>query len=154
MLRAHREELAAQLSELAEPVRAPGVQMQFGKRAGDHTADAVLQMTRTVTAGQLRQVAHDIDRALEKLEEGSYGLLRRLPPADIARTSRGDLVGDALCELPGRKQRDVEPRAASKRTGRWLGRSIPCGRSARCQSELPPPVSTHAASARPARPWP
>ena len=53
LLRAHREELAAQLSELAEPVRAPGVQMQFGKRAGDHTADAVLQMTRTMTAGQL-----------------------------------------------------------------------------------------------------
>lgn len=71
-LRAHREQLSAQLSELAEPVRAPGVQMQFGKRAGDHTADAVLQMTRTVTAGQLRQVAHDVDRALEKLEEGSY----------------------------------------------------------------------------------
>ncbi|MGA2528201.1 MAG: TraR/DksA C4-type zinc finger protein [Acidimicrobiales bacterium] len=74
LLKAHREELSAQLSELAEPVRAPGVQMQFGKRAGDHTADAVLQMTRTMTAGQLRQVAGDIDRALQKIEETSYGL--------------------------------------------------------------------------------
>jgi RNA polymerase-binding transcription factor DksA len=74
LLRAHRDELAAQLSELAEPVRAPGVQMQFGKRAGDHTADAVLQMQRTMTAGQLQQVAADIDRVLEKLEEDTYGI--------------------------------------------------------------------------------
>lgn len=73
LLRAHREELAAQLRELAEPVRAPGVQMQFGKRAGDHTADAVLQMQRTVTAGQLQLVAADIDRVLQKLEEETYG---------------------------------------------------------------------------------
>jgi DnaK suppressor protein len=63
----------SRLVELAEPVRAPGVQMQFGKRAGDHTADAVLQMTRTISAGQLQRVATDIDRALEKLEDGSYG---------------------------------------------------------------------------------
>ena len=47
--------------------------MQFGKRAGDHTADAVLQMQRAMTAGQLQQVAADIDRVLEKLEEGTYG---------------------------------------------------------------------------------
>ena len=73
LLTDHRLALAAQLAELAEPVRAPGVQMQFGKRAGDHTADAVLQMTRTISAGQLAQVASDIDRALEKLEKGTYG---------------------------------------------------------------------------------
>ena len=74
LLEARRDDLAAQLAELAEPVRAPGVQMQFGKRAGDHTADAVLQMTRTVTAGELHQVADEIARALEKLEEGTYGV--------------------------------------------------------------------------------
>lgn len=72
-LQARRDVLAAQLAELAEPVRAPGVQMQFGKRAGDHTADAVLQMTRTMTAGELGQVANEIARALEKLEDGTYG---------------------------------------------------------------------------------
>ncbi len=72
-LEARRDDLAAQLTELAEPVRAPGVQMQFGKRAGDHTADAVLQMTRTVTAGELHHVAREIARALDKLEDGTYG---------------------------------------------------------------------------------
>ena len=74
LLRAHRDELAAQLRELAEPVRAPGVQMQFGKRAGDHTADAVSQMQRTMTATQLQQVAADIDRVLEKLDQDTYGI--------------------------------------------------------------------------------
>jgi RNA polymerase-binding transcription factor DksA len=48
--------------------------MQFGKRAGDHTADAVLQMQRTMTASQLQHVAADIDRVLEKLEENTYGI--------------------------------------------------------------------------------
>ncbi len=74
LLRTHRDELEAQLRELAEPVRAPGVQMQFGQRAGDHTADAVLQMQRTMTAGQLQQVAADIDRVLHKLDEDTYGI--------------------------------------------------------------------------------
>lgn len=71
---AHRSELVGEVTELSEPVKAPGVQMQFGKRAGDHTSDAVLQMTRTVTAGQLSQLTVEIDRALEKLDDGSYGL--------------------------------------------------------------------------------
>lgn len=66
--------LAEQLKDLAEPVRAPGVQMQFGKRAGDHTADAVMDMTRTMTAGQLARVLGDIDRALAKVAEDSYGV--------------------------------------------------------------------------------
>jgi DnaK suppressor protein len=73
LLEARRDELAGELAELAQPVRAPGVQMQFGKRAGDHTSDAVLQMTRTMTAGELRQVAGEIARALDKVEEGTYG---------------------------------------------------------------------------------
>lgn len=73
LLEARRREVALALSELAEPVRAPGVQMQFGKRAGDHTSDAVLEMTRTITSGELSSLAAEIDRALAKIEEGSYG---------------------------------------------------------------------------------
>jgi DnaK suppressor protein len=74
LLVARRAELTSEVSELAQPVRAPGVQMQFGKRAGDHTSDAVMQMTRTVAAGELSHLAAEIDRALEKLDEGSYGV--------------------------------------------------------------------------------
>ncbi len=74
VLIAHRAELASEVAELAEPVRAPGVQVPFGKRAGDHTGDAVLQMTRSVAASELHQLALEIDRAIEKVAQGTYGL--------------------------------------------------------------------------------
>jgi len=73
-LLARRAELDGEVAELAEPVRAPGVQMQFGKRAGDHTSDAVMQMQRTISAGQLHQLSLEIDRALAKLDDGDYGV--------------------------------------------------------------------------------
>ncbi len=100
LLRAHRDALAAQLTELAEPVRAPGVQMQFGKRAGDHTADAVLQMTRTISAGQLAQVAATSTGPLTRSKSTRTG------PATSARarsprTAGGAPMGDAVCRLPG-----------------------------------------------------
>jgi RNA polymerase-binding transcription factor DksA len=72
-LRARKAELAGEVSALAEPIRAPGVQVQFGKRAGDHTSDAVMQMERSVAAEQLYHVSVEIDRALEKLADGTYG---------------------------------------------------------------------------------
>ncbi len=70
---ARRAELFGEVAELAEPIRAPGVQVQFGKRAGDHTSDAVMQMERSVAAEQLQSASLEIERALEKLAEGSYG---------------------------------------------------------------------------------
>jgi len=73
-LLAHKAELAGEVAELAEPVTAPGVQVQFGKRAGDHTSDAVMQMQRSISAGQLHNLTLEIDRALAKLEDGSYGI--------------------------------------------------------------------------------
>lgn len=69
-----RAELADQVDDLARPVTAPGVQVQFGKRAGDHTSDAVMQMTRRMTAGELAHLIAEIDRALEKLADGTYEL--------------------------------------------------------------------------------
>jgi DnaK suppressor protein len=72
-LLARRAELSGEVAELAEPIRAPGVQVQFGKRAGDHTSDAVMQMERTVAAEQLHSASVEIERALAKLAEGSYG---------------------------------------------------------------------------------
>ena len=72
-LLARRAELSGEVAELAVPIRAPGVQVQFGKRAGDHTSDAVMQMERSVAAEQLQSAAVEIDRALAKVAEGSYG---------------------------------------------------------------------------------
>jgi DnaK suppressor protein len=73
-LLAHKAELAGEVAELAEPIRAPGVQVQFGKRAGDHTSDAVMQMQRSISAGQLHHMSLEIDRALAKLQDGTYGI--------------------------------------------------------------------------------
>jgi DnaK suppressor protein len=71
---AHKAELDGEVAELAEPVRAPGVQVQFGKRAGDHTADAVTQMQRSISASELHNVSREIERALTKLDDGTYGV--------------------------------------------------------------------------------
>lgn len=72
-LLARKAELSGEVAELSVPIRAPGVQVQFGKRAGDHTSDAVMQMERSVAAEQLHHVSVEIDRAVAKLAEGTYG---------------------------------------------------------------------------------
>jgi DnaK suppressor protein len=88
---ARKEELTREVSGLSEPLRAPGVQVQFGKRAGDHTSDAVMQMERVVTAEGLDRLAAEIDRALAKLEEGTYGL---------CDACGGEIAGERLEALP------------------------------------------------------
>ncbi len=73
ILLARRAEVTGEVDSLSQPLRAPGVQVQFGKRAGDHTSDAVMAMERSVVAEQLYSVSVEIDRALVKLAEGTYG---------------------------------------------------------------------------------
>jgi DnaK suppressor protein len=72
-LLSRKADLSGEVTELAEPVRAPGVQVQFGKRAGDHTSDAVMQMERSVAAEQLYGLSVEIDRAIANLGDGTYG---------------------------------------------------------------------------------
>jgi DnaK suppressor protein len=88
---ARKEELTKEVAGLSQPIRAPGVQVQFGKRAGDHTSDAVMQMDRVVTAEGLQQLAFEIDRALAKVEEGTFGL---------CDACGGDIAEERLEALP------------------------------------------------------
>ena len=74
LLEARRIELASELEALRKPVREPGAQLQYGKRVGDHTNDAIEQRTRGMAAEHLQQIADEVGRALEKLAQGSYGL--------------------------------------------------------------------------------
>ncbi|MGO9559549.1 MAG: TraR/DksA family transcriptional regulator [Acidimicrobiales bacterium] len=90
-LLARKAELSGEVAGLSEPMHAPGVQVQFGKRAGDHTSDAVMQMERSVAAEQLHGLSVEIDRALAKLAEGSYG---RCDACD------GEIAPDRLEALP------------------------------------------------------
>ena len=73
LLEARRAELAGELESLRRPVREPGAQLQYGKRVGDHTNEAVEQRTRGVAAARLQQTADEVSRAIEKLAEGTYG---------------------------------------------------------------------------------
>ena len=47
--------------------------MSFGKRVGDGTTEAVERISTTATARSIARSIADIDRALEKVDEGTYG---------------------------------------------------------------------------------
>jgi DnaK suppressor protein len=74
VLEARRTELAAELEELADIPRDPMATVSFGKRVGDGTTEAVERINRTAAAASLSTSAEEVARALEKLEEGTYGL--------------------------------------------------------------------------------
>jgi DnaK suppressor protein len=72
-LRTRRAELTADLERLTEPPEE-GASVAFGKRVGDGTTEAVERLATTATARSLAASIADIDHALEKLEEGTYGI--------------------------------------------------------------------------------
>jgi DnaK suppressor protein len=72
-LRARRAELDAKLSGFAKaPERGSG--LGFGKRIGDGTIEAVSRMTDAGVGETLEPAAERVDRALAKLEDGTYGV--------------------------------------------------------------------------------
>lgn len=75
-LRSRRRELAAELDRLTEPPEE-GAAVSFGKRVGDGTTEAVERLATTATARSIALSIADIDRALTKLEAGTYGLCDR-----------------------------------------------------------------------------
>ncbi len=76
ILRSRRAELVAELDRLTEPP-TEGVAVGFGKRVGDGTTEAVERLATTAMARSLSASITDIDRALEKLDEGTYGVCAR-----------------------------------------------------------------------------
>jgi DnaK suppressor protein len=71
-LRAHQAETRAKISGLAKaPERGSGI--SFGKRVGDGTAEAVSRLNEIGVGNSLLVTAERVDRAIEKLDEGSYG---------------------------------------------------------------------------------
>ena len=71
-LLARRSELVAELAQLEEPPGERG-EISFGKRVGEGTAMAVDRLSAVAVHDKLRAVMADVDRALGKLDEGSYG---------------------------------------------------------------------------------
>jgi len=72
-LRAHRADLARELDRLTAPPE-PGSAIAFGKRIGEGTTEAIERLSTTATARSIAASLAETDRALEKLEAGTYGL--------------------------------------------------------------------------------
>jgi RNA polymerase-binding transcription factor DksA len=85
-LQARREELAAELERLTE-APPPGGTVSFGKRIGDGTTEAVERIATTATARSIAASLAEVDRALAKLGDGTYGRCddcgNPIPPARL-----------------------------------------------------------------------
>ena len=94
-LSARRAELSLELDKLTAPPEE-GAAVSFGKRVGDGTTEAVERLATTATARSLAASIADIDRALAKLDAGSYGLCD-MCGGEIAEARLEALPASSLC---------------------------------------------------------
>ncbi len=71
-LRADLEAISAEIGELTKPPEV-GASIGFGKRIGEGTTEAIDRFTSVGVANDLQAIRVRTERALEKLEEGTYG---------------------------------------------------------------------------------
>lgn len=71
-LRAKRDDVVAELNQLTEPVPDAGG-ISFGKRVGDGTSIAVERITQVAAHDGLQVMLAEIDRAISKVDAGTYG---------------------------------------------------------------------------------
>jgi DnaK suppressor protein len=71
-LEAKRDKTGARVGKLAEKPELGSAQ-GFGKRIGDGTIEAVSRLTEIGVGNALEQSLARVERALAKLDEGSYG---------------------------------------------------------------------------------
>ena len=73
LLRDRKRDLEDRIGEFAKaPER--GSQLGFGKRIGDGTSEAISRITEAGVGGTLEVTLAKVDRALAKIDEGSYGM--------------------------------------------------------------------------------
>jgi len=72
-LRARLSEVDAEIIELTKPPEG-NAGISFGKRVGDGTTQAIGRFTDVGIANDLQGIKERIERALEKLHEGTYGV--------------------------------------------------------------------------------
>ena len=73
LLEERRDRTRARIDALA---RTPelGAAQGFGKRIGDGTTEAVERLNRTAAAQSISTSLEEVERALAKLDEGTYGV--------------------------------------------------------------------------------
>jgi len=69
-----RAKLRAELTELTAAPRDPMAAVSFGKRVGEGTTQAVERIAQVDVAKKLDAKLRDVERALAKLDEGTYGI--------------------------------------------------------------------------------
>jgi DnaK suppressor protein len=72
-LEATREALEADLAELTAVPLDPMGAVSFGKRVGEGTSQATERIAQVDAAKKLDAKLRDVERALVKLDEGTYG---------------------------------------------------------------------------------
>jgi DnaK suppressor protein len=72
LLRERLADVQARLVELAKAPE-PGIGLGFGKRIGDGTSEAISRRNDIGVGNSLLVTEEKLERALAKLEEGSYG---------------------------------------------------------------------------------
>jgi DnaK suppressor protein len=97
LLRDRLEEIQARLAELAKPPEA-GAGIGFGKRIGDGTSEAISRRNDIGVGNSLLVTEEKLQRALAKLDEGSYGKCDRcggpIAPARLAAAPESVLCID------------------------------------------------------------
>jgi DnaK suppressor protein len=87
------------------PERGTGV--SFGKRVGDGTTEAVSRLTDVGVVDSLNATEERIERALAKLDEGSYGICDRcgkpIPPARMEAAPESVLCVSCASAAGGRR---------------------------------------------------
>ena len=83
LLEQRRRQLVDELAALTKPPEA-GTNLAFGKRIGEGTTEAVERISTTAAARSMAAALADVERALQKLDIGSYGVCdrcgRQIPP--------------------------------------------------------------------------
>jgi DnaK suppressor protein len=72
-LEADLEAVKAEIAELTKPPESGG-SLQFGKRIGEGTSEAISRFAEVGVANDLEAIRLRTERALAKLDEGSYGV--------------------------------------------------------------------------------
>jgi DnaK suppressor protein len=73
-LEERRSKLEGELASLTAVPRDPMAAVSFGKRIGDGTTEAVDRLNNVGAANSIALTLADVERALEKLADGTYGI--------------------------------------------------------------------------------
>jgi DnaK suppressor protein len=106
-LEARRERTGRRVAALAaRPER--GSAQGFGKRIGDGTVEAISRLTEIGVGGSLERALVRTERALAKLEEGTYGTCDRCAEP-IARARLAAMPDGVLCLACAASERRSPP---------------------------------------------